>query len=256
MNTLPNIRFFAVSDIGRRRKYNEDSYAVYDSSAVGPGLNKMGYLFGVADGIGGHACGDVASKMACRELGSFFSAASGEWTPEKCSKRMETLILAIDSLVRRRAAEDPACADMGTTLSALLVWGGFGIAGHVGDSRIYRLRGHRLRQLTTDHTFVQEMIEEGELTEDAAADHPLRSVLTRAVGTPEPLETPEIKLLEIKPGDRFLLASDGLHDMVAFADIKIILTRPGGPQTSAQDLLTAALKNGGKDNVTVIVVDI
>jgi protein phosphatase len=80
--------------------------------------------------------------------------------------------------------------------------------------------------------------------------------LTRAVGTPEPLETPEIKLLEIKPGDRFLLASDGLHDMVAFADIKIILTRPGGPQTSAQDLLTAALKNGGKDNVTVIVVDI
>lgn len=256
MNLLKNINYFAVSDIGRNRKRNEDSYTVYESSAGGTGPEIKGILFVVADGIGGHTCGDVASQVACGGLATFFCAASNEFAPEELLRKMEKLIHSIDALIRERAAGDPACADMGSTLSAFLIADGFGVIAHVGDSRIYRLREGHLRQLTTDHTFVQEVIEAGELTREVAVNHPFRNVLTRAVGTPEPLEAIEIKTIEIEPGDRFLLASDGLHDMAAYADIKIILEGSGGPEPAVRQLVAAALQNGGKDNVTVIVVDL
>ena len=255
MTLNKNIRYFAVSDIGHIRKRNEDAYAVY-----GPFVEKSDFkngemLFVVADGIGGHSCGDLASQMVCSGFSSFSSTTSKETTPKEWSRRMADHIHSIDSSVRARATGDPACADMGTTLSSLLIVGGFGVIAHVGDSRIYRMRGDRLRQLTTDHTFVQEMIEEGELTKESAVNHPLRNVLTKAVGTQEPLENIEIKVIAIKQGDRFLLASDGLHDMVTVADIEMILNGSREPEPSARQLVAAALKNGGRDNITVIVVD-
>lgn len=169
-------------------------------SSYGPFVERSGFkngeiLFVVADGIGGHSCGDLASQMVCSGFSSFFSTASKKNAPKEWSRRMADHIHSIDSSVRARADGDPACADMGTTLSSLLIADGFGVIAHVGDSRIYRVRGNRLRQLTTDHTFVQEMIEEGELTKESAVNHPLRNVLTKAVGTQEPLEN-----IEIKPG--------------------------------------------------------
>ena len=249
-----SLGYFAVSHIGLRRSRNEDSYAVYVSGASQPSADNKGILFVLADGIGGHACGDLASRMACEGLTAVFDGGSEGCEPQEYARRLNDLIFSVDSRIRQRGSMDSDCMDMGSTLSALLVAGNFAVTAHVGDSRIYRLRGDRLTQLTTDHSFVQEMIEEGELTPEAALTHPLRSVLTRAVGTQEPLEEAEIRILDAAPGDRFLLSSDGLHDMVSSDEITTILRSGIEPKQSAERLLDAALRHGGRDNITIIVI--
>ena len=256
MNSIHRLRHSAVSEVGLKRRRNEDAFGIYDSAAAGESPGTEGVLFVVADGIGGHACGDLASRMACDGLRVFFDEAGKADSPRACAQRLAQVIRGVDAQVRERAAGDPACADMGSTLSALLVADGFGVLAHVGDSRIYRMRAGRLMRLSTDHTFVQEMIAEGELSPEAVENHPFRNVLTRAVGTPEPLEEIETEVFVVKPGDRFLLATDGLNDMVADAEIGRILGDTGvGPEPTARILVDAALENGGRDNITVIVVD-
>jgi serine/threonine protein phosphatase PrpC len=254
MTLLAAIRYFAVSHIGLRRSRNEDSYAIYDSGESGPCADRRGVLFALADGIGGHACGDLASKMACQGLTTIFDNCTAGFEPKMYAQRLEDLIFSVDSRLRQHAVTHSDCTDMGTTLSALLINGNFSVTAHVGDSRIYRLRGNRLTQLTTDHSFVQEMIDEGELAPEAAIKHPLRSVLTRAVGTQESLEEVEIRTEDAALGDRFLLCSDGLHDMVSFEEIAATLKDGIDPRQSAEQLLNAALRNGGRDNVTIISI--
>jgi serine/threonine protein phosphatase PrpC len=240
MTLLAAIRYFAVSHIGLRRSRNEDSYAILDFGAFKPPADRRGVLFVLADGMGGHACGDLASKMACQGLTTIFDNSTADFEPKLYAQRLEDLIFSVDSRLRQHAVTHPDCTDMGTTLSALLISGNFAITAHVGDSRIYRLRGDRLTQLTTDHSFVQEMIDEGELTPEAAIIHPLRSVLIR---------TEDAAL-----GDRFILCSDGLHDMVSFEEIAAMLKDGIDPQQSAEQLLNAALRNGGRDNVSIISI--
>lgn len=254
MTLLAAIRYFAVSHIGLRRSRNEDSYAIVDFGAFKPPADRRGVLFVIADGMGGHACGDLASKMACQGLTKIFDDCTADFESKKYAQRLEDLIFSADSRLRQHAVTHPDCTDMGTTLSALLISVNFVITAHVGDSRIYRLRGERLTQLTTDHSFVQEMIDEGELTPEAAIKHPLRSVLTRAVGTQESLEEVEIRTEDATLGDRFLLCSDGLHDMVSFEEIAATLKDGIDPKQSAEQLLNAALRNGGRDNVTIISI--
>lgn len=254
MTLLAAIRYFAVSHIGLRRFRNEDSYAIVDFGASKPPSDRRGVLFAIADGMGGHACGDLASKMACQGLTTIFDDCTADFESKQYAQRLEELIFSVDSRLRQHAITHPDCTDMGTTLSALLISGNSVITAHVGDSRIYRLRGDHLTQLTTDHSFVQEMIDEGELTPEAAINHPLRSVLTRAVGTQEPLEEVEIRIVDAAIGDRFLLSSDGLHDMVSFKEIARTLKNEIDPQQSAEQLLNAALRNGGRDNVTTISI--
>ena len=254
MTLLAAIRYFVVSHIGLRRSRNEDSYAILDFGAFKPPADRRGVLFVLADGMGGHACGDLASKMACQGLTTIFDNSTADFEPKLYAQRLEDLIFSVDFRLRQHAVTHPDCTDMGTTLSALLISGNFAIAAHVGDSRIYRLRGGRMTQLTTDHSFVQEMIDEGELTPEAAIKHPLRSVLTRAVGTRESLEEVEIRTEDASLGDRFLLCSDGLHDMVSFEEIAATLKDGIDPQQSAEQLLNATLRNGGRDNVTIISI--
>jgi protein phosphatase len=254
MTLLAAMRYFAVSHIGLRRARNEDSYAVYDSRASRPAADHHGVLFVVADGIGGHACGDRASRMACQGLAAIFNDSPDGFEPEHYAQRLNDLIFAADLRIREQMLTDPNCGNMGTTLSALLIADHFAVAAHVGDSRIYRLREDQLVQLTTDHSFVQEMIAEGELAPDAAATHPLRGVLTRAVGTQEPLEEVDIRILDAAPGDRFMLCSDGLHDMVSADEIARALRREIDPKATAERLLDAALRNGGRDNITIIAI--
>jgi PPM family protein phosphatase len=251
---LGSLGYFAVSHIGLRRSRNEDSYAIYDSGVSQPPADNRGILFVLADGIGGHACGELASRMACQGLATIFDGGSADFEPQQCARRLNDLILSVDSRIRQHAIMNPDCMDMGTTLSALLITDNFAVSAHVGDSRIYRLRGNSLRQLTTDHNFVQELIEEGELTPESAMNHPLRSMLTRAVGTQELLEEVEIRVLDAAPGDRLLLSSDGLHDMVSFKEIAAMLKDGRDPKQSAEQLLDAALRNGGRDNVTIISI--
>jgi protein phosphatase len=250
MSILKGIRYFALTDIGLKRSQNEDAYAVYQGAS-----NTKGALFVLADGIGGHACGDIASQLACGGMSAFFDGFGGKLSAEECVARLEKLVHSTDDSIRDQGEKDPACTDMGTTLSGLLVTEDFAVTAHVGDSRIYRLRRRKLEQLTTDHTFVQDMIAEKVLSEKDAAHHPLRHVLTRSVGTPERLESVETSILEILRGDRFLLCTDGLHDMLPFRQIRSLLLRHSDPQTATEQLLRKALNNGGRDNVTLIVVD-
>ena len=251
MSILKGMRYFALTDIGLKRSQNEDAYAVYQGAS-----STKGALFVLADGIGGHACGDVASQLACGGMSAFFNGFGRKLSAEESVARLETLIHSIDDLIRDQGEKDPACTDMGTTLSGLLVTEDFAVTAHVGDSRIYRLRRRKLDQLTTDHTFVQDMIGEKLLSQKEAAHHPLRHVLTRSVGTPERLESVETSIFEILGGDRFLLCTDGLHDMLSLRGIRTLLLRHGDPKAAAERLLHGALKNGGRDNVTLIVVDL
>lgn len=254
MPAIGTTRYAALTDIGLKRKKNEDAFAVIGANGGRDPEKRTDALFVVADGIGGNACGDVASEMACRGFSGFFETTAGENTPDRYAERIEKLIRSVDTQIRERAGAEPACLDMGTTLSALVIAGKLFLTAHVGDSRIYRLRNGGLRQLTTDHTFVQEMIEEGELTPQRAKTHPLRNMLTRAVGTQEPLEMVDIDTGSVLAGDRFLISSDGLHDMVDEDGIAAALKNAVAPETTAELLLRHALENGGRDNITIIAV--
>ena len=248
-----HIRYAALTDIGFQRKRNEDSYVIEKRALRGLfGRNHEIYLFGIADGMGGHACGDIASEMACEEVAGFIDE-SLQICPPVIIRRLKEKFLHIDHLLRIYATVETGCADMGTTLSAMVILKNKGIVAHVGDCRILRLRQGELSRLTTDHRFVQEMIEEGLINEKAASSHPFRNKLTHVIGTSAPLEYVETGLIKLLQGDRYILSTDGLHDGLTQGEIKRILADSLTPETAAERLLSQGLQRGSKDNMTVIV---
>lgn len=253
MSTMDALRYYAASHVGLKRSENEDCYSIVKLNPVNSSLNENGIIFIIADGIGGHACGEIASTMACSEL-SKISGSGIPVGPDNRKAFFEDAFLSIDSSLKTHAVDHLECEDMGTTLSCLLVKESSAFIAHVGDSRIYRLRNASLEQLTMDHTFVQEMIDMGEETPETAKNHPLRNVLTRAVGTQERLTEVDSISISVALGDRFLLCSDGLNDMVTKDEIYSIMYSFNDPRLSAIELINAAIMNGGKDNVTVITV--
>jgi len=229
------IRAGVATDIGRVREKNDDSFLIEPP------------LYAVADGMGGHRGGDVASQLALETVDRMFLEGQGSLAEQ---------IREANRTVFERSAEDRAVAGMGTTLTAALVREGEVHLAHVGDSRAYLLRAGALRQLTKDHTLVGRMIRAGEISEAEAEVHPHRNVLTRSVGT-EPdvrVDEEDVGLLE---GDRLLLCSDGLTNMVTEDQIQAILeTTPTNPQEAADRLVRAANRAGGVDNITVVVLDL
>jgi PPM family protein phosphatase len=229
------VRVGVRSDIGRLRQRNEDAYLVKDA------------LFVVADGMGGHRGGDVASTLA---LETIEAADSGEITLEG----LVDDIKRANQAVMERGEADRELRGMGTTVTAIITDDGKAHVAHVGDSRAYLLRDGALQQLTEDHTLVQRMVREGRLTEDEAAQHPQRSVLTRALGMDEDFQVDELSL-DVHPGDRLLLCTDGLSSMIDRDRIRKILSREKDPQAASDKLIDAANRAGGDDNITVIVLD-
>jgi PPM family protein phosphatase len=228
---------FAESNVGRKRRHNEDSYV-----ASPP-------LFAVADGMGGAQAGEVASALAAgtvRELGHEPGSAALE--------QVVSLIKAANLRVHERATADASASGMGTTMTAAIVQADGRVAiGHVGDSRAYRLRDGRLEQLTDDHSLVAELVRRGELSPEEAAVHPQRSVITRALGT-EPEVEVDAFTVEAEDGDLFLLCSDGLSTMLDAATIEEILGQHQGRLDAATHaLIRAANDRGGDDNITAIL---
>jgi serine/threonine protein phosphatase PrpC len=254
------ITWHAKSDIGLKRTVNEDSFILPDSALLTFDYDCRGVLFAVADGLGGHAGGEIASQMACDILADFYAEQvchAGKLLPfEAFSDALESAFFDIEIKIRDHARKDKTCEDMGTTLSALLVTETKAIVSHVGDSRIYRLRRKELIQLTPDHNFVQEMIAEGEIRPSDAAKHPLRNMLTQTVGTEEPLYEIFTCLVDVQPDDCFLLCTDGLHGIISDTVILDTLFTGSDPVKTADQLLALALANGGRDNITVIVVQV
>ncbi|MFN2354016.1 MAG: PP2C family serine/threonine-protein phosphatase [Desulfopila sp.] len=247
------IEYAALTDIGLIRKTNEDAYLIEKRSrhSLLPNGNDA-YLLGVADGLGGHACGEIASNIACRELAGIVDEIHS-LRPDVAEKCMREKVFGIDKLLRLHAAQQISCLDMGTTLSAIALLRKEAVIVHVGDSRIYRLRRGNLKKLTTDHSLVQELLDEGSITEDIAANHPFRNKLTRVVGTGEPLEALETSRCAIAPDDRYLLCTDGLYGDITSDEIAAILSSSLAPQEAAEKLLNLALQRGGHDNATAIV---
>jgi protein phosphatase len=169
-------------------------------------------------------------------------------------RHLTETVLRVDRLVRQRAASRESLNHMGTTLSCLLMADGHSIIAHVGDSRIYRWRRGHLTCLTTDHTFVQEMIFEGEVSPEKADVHPLRHLLTQAVGTVEPLDHVAVRMDRIFDGDRFLLCTDGLHNVLNAGRLAAVMSLDKDAGSIAEDLVAAALCQKTTDNVTALVV--
>ncbi len=224
----------ARSDVGRVRRRNEDAYLLQDP------------LFAVADGMGGHRGGNVASTMSLETLESADIARRG----------VHALVAAIRTANRAvfdRGEADRELSGMGTTITAILVDGDRAHVAHVGDSRAYLLRDGSLKQITEDHTMVQEMVRRGRLSADQAERHPQRSILTRALGVDEELDVDELTL-ELRPGDRILICSDGLTGMVDEDAIARALAEAPDPQTASDRLVEMANDAGGDDNITAIVL--
>ncbi|MGH9129182.1 MAG: Stp1/IreP family PP2C-type Ser/Thr phosphatase [Acidimicrobiales bacterium] len=233
----------AATDVGNVRQMNQDLALEADG------------LFGVADGMGGHVGGEVASRTAIEALRSTFEQANGP----PSIRDLVGAVGAANLAVWNQALTDEDLRGMGTTLTAMALVTEDGVAEialvNVGDSRAYRLRDGTFAQLTADHTMVEEMVRIGELSAREAASHPRRHVLTRSIGNEPDVEV-DAWLVRPVDGDRLLLCSDGLFNEVDDDSISDVLGEVADPAEAAAELVRRALENGGSDNVTVVVVDV
>ena len=238
MATIPTTA--AVSHVGKVRANNQDS------GYIGR------HLYLVADGMGGHAGGDVASAIAAQRIAE---ADILYPTAEVAVMALQSALIAANGLLAETVFEHNELTGMGTTVSAIARVGDqLGVA-HIGDSRIYRFRDGELKQITTDHTFVQRLVESGRITPEEAAVHPRRAVLMRVLGDVD--ASPEIDsgVVDTQPGDRWLLCSDGLSGYVSDEKMTQILATIRTAQGAADRLVKESLDNGAPDNVTIVIVD-
>ncbi len=248
-----NIHFWAATDVGKVRDHNEDNFLV----------DKALNLFVVADGMGGHAAGEVASAVAVRsmreviqqnkDLIEAFREGSQIASTRDVLNLLEHAVQKACAEIHEMAEEDMTKRGMGTTLSTLLVIDNRGFIAHVGDSRIYLLRGGRVVQLTEDHSLINELIKRGKLTQEEADNSPYKNAVTRAVGIYQSVEVDTIDF-EVLPGDQFLLASDGLTTYVANDEIPSMFGDRKDVKQITKGFIDIANTRGGKDNITNIVV--
>lgn len=234
------LRYAARSDVGLVRSNNQDS--AYAGS----------HLLVVADGMGGHAGGDVASSVAIGRLASLDS----ETPASDIVATLEESVLEANQEILRRARDEPQLRGLGTTITALLRAEGKFALAHIGDSRAYLLREEETVQVTKDHTFVQRLLDEGRLTEDEAERHPQRSVLMRVLGDVDAAPEIDTATLGTQPGDRWLICSDGLSSYLAEERIKKAMAMGLDAEQTARRLVKETLDHGAPDNVTVVIVDV
>ena len=234
----------AHSDVGVVRSDNEDNFLMLADRGI----------FIVADGMGGHAAGEVASEMAVgiisREVGNLRGA-----TDEEISRRVHRAMIAANAAIFERTLTEQDKRGMGTTATLLALMSGRYVIGHVGDSRAYLLRDGRMLQLTKDHSYVQEQVDAGLLTPDQARVHPYSNVITRCVGAGSDV-VPDVYFGDLHTGDLLLLASDGLTGMLEDPDLSRILKSEGTPQSWVDEMIAEANRRGGLDNITAIIVRI
>ena len=229
------MKVYQCTDVGKVRKNNEDSLLVTEPN-----------IFVAADGMGGAAAGEIASQMLIDTVKDFLSKV-----PEPLDEKvLSKAILKSNAAILREAKNNSNLRGMGTTATILHIYKNQAYFAHVGDSRLYRLKNSALEQMTEDHSYVESLVRIGDLTPEQAKVHPLKNILTQAVGAMADIEV-ETGSFKIDGGEKFLLCTDGLTNMVDDEDIAKILSVSENP---AEDLIQAALEGGGHDNVTAIVV--
>ncbi|MCC5832996.1 MAG: Stp1/IreP family PP2C-type Ser/Thr phosphatase [Chlamydiales bacterium] len=239
--------FAGISDIGLIRDHNEDVWAAYPERG----------LFLLADGMGGHAAGEVAAS----ESVSYLHELVKKWHPTKQTSPDEAVSFFRDALAKvntsiyQKGEQEPSLSGMGTTICALYIHQMHAILAHVGDSRIYRLRDGILEQLTEDHSLVSELVSLGAMKAEEGETFAYKHILTRAIGT-HPTVEPSVNYLKINPQDCYLLCSDGLTNYVSDPEIETLLSNTTTLAERAQALVDLANENGGGDNITLILVKI
>ncbi|MFQ5529693.1 MAG: Stp1/IreP family PP2C-type Ser/Thr phosphatase [Gemmatimonadota bacterium] len=234
----------ALTDVGRVRASNEDSVFTNLESGV----------FVVADGMGGHAAGEVASAIASQTIGATACAACG--SIDALGDQLVSAFLAAGDEISRQVEADPTRSGMGTTCTVLMLQGeGHFLIGHIGDSRAYLLRNDVFRRVTRDHSWVQEQVDRGLIEPEQAMGHPHSNIITRALGT-DPTPTPDLYSGTVRDGDAFLLASDGLTDLIDDQRIAELLMSAETTEKAAESLIAAANQAGGFDNITVLIVSV
>ncbi|HEY4490350.1 MAG TPA: Stp1/IreP family PP2C-type Ser/Thr phosphatase [Acidobacteriota bacterium] len=248
------VTFKAVSDVGRKRTANEDSLFADEE------LN----LFVVADGMGGHAAGEVASKIAVDSIQDFIRHTNNDkeitWPYEfdeslsMAGNRLKTAIQSAHAKVLEATSQKKEFQGMATTVVSMLVADGKAQVAHVGDSRAYLIRGDRLIQLTSDHSWVNEQLRTGAITSAQARNHPYRNIVTRALGGPNPVDV-DVAEEAMQDGDIVLLCSDGLNTMISDEQIlEIIVRNKEDLDQACKELVDTANANGGEDNIRAILV--
>ena len=240
---MSSFSLFGKTDLGLHRKKNEDTVLVNE---------EKGFCL-VADGIGGAAAGDIASRLFASTAQEVFSMKQN--TDNMNSERIQQTFQMANDRILKHAENNPSCDGMGCTAELLAFCDNRFVLGHMGDSRAYRLRKGTLKQLTTDHSLVQEQLSQGLITREEAADHAFKNVILRAVGIKK---NPALDILSGNtfPGDLFLLCSDGLTDMVEESLIKKHLDSRADIREKVDHLIQEANANGGKDNISVVLAEI
>jgi protein phosphatase len=241
---MPHLNAFGKSDIGLRRSNNEDAFAIQSEQG----------LFVLADGMGGEAAGEVASRIFIDSVLEVFSQTKSE-TEEKVFERVQDSFRLANERMRDHVKQHPDHQGMGCTAELIAFYNWSFILGHVGDSRTYLFRQNQLRQLTRDHSLIQNQIDQGLITPEQARNHSLKNVILRAVGIEEALPVDFIRG-KSHPGDLFLLCSDGLTDMVDDALIQKILSLRLSLAQKVGRLIEEAKFRGGFDNITIILCEV
>ncbi len=229
------LKIYQATHVGKVRKNNEDALAIIKPAA-----------FVVADGMGGAVAGEVASNLLIDTVQNFLLQVQEDWTEEI----LKQAILKSNTAILQRARENPELQGMGTTATILNLSEGRAYFAQVGDSRLYRMCNLKFEQITEDQSYVESLVRSGEITPEQARVHPMKNVLTQAVGAMEEIEV-EVGSFEVQNGDIYLLCTDGLTNMVDDWHIGHIILESENP---ADDLIQAALDGGGHDNISVIVV--
>lgn len=250
------IKYWGASDVGRKRNHNEDRYLVQPEDQ----------LFVVCDGMGGHACGEVAAEMAINTLSQFFKDTREDeditwpYKPDKKisypENRLAVAIKWANYIVHEKAQSSIQQKGMGTTCVAIHLFDNKAAIAHVGDSRCYRIRDHKIEQMTTDHSLLEDYKRMAQLTEEEIKNFPHKNIIVRALGMKETVVV-DSRLEEIKQGDVFLLCCDGLSGEVEDKDmLEVVETMGDDLELACSELIARANQHGGKDNITVILVKV
>lgn len=235
---------YELSDIGKLREQNQDSYSVSDRGRYP--------VFVLCDGMGGHRAGEIASGEAASDIVKTMEDLMAE-DDGNLFVKISSAVSHANNHVYSMSLKEPSCSGMGTTCDICVVSPGGVHIGHVGDSRVYIFNEHGLYQVTKDHSLVEEMIDQGRLTREEALTYERRNYITRALGT-QPTVQLDTYLVAFRAGDIILMCSDGLTNMVAEIDIAYILSEKTGLEEKARRLVDMANDNGGQDNITVILI--
>ncbi|MEW9110946.1 MAG: Stp1/IreP family PP2C-type Ser/Thr phosphatase [Cytobacillus gottheilii] len=235
------------TDRGKVRQHNEDNGGIYEN-ASGQRLAI------VADGMGGHRAGDVASLMATENIGDRFKESPAIQTAEQAEQWLKSTIEEVNTILFEHAQAEAECEGMGTTVVAAICTDRFATVLNVGDSRGYILNETGFQQLTDDHSLVNELVRQGEISKEDAEHHPMKNVVLRALGT-EPSIKIDLMTIMFEEGDKLFLCSDGLSNKVSEAEMNEILLQDVSFEEQAEKLIDLANQNGGEDNITLVIIE-